>query len=222
MKMKTCENGHIYDEDLYPNGCPYCDPSRKVISYDRTMSVTSTGGSGGAEGLNRTTMKPHPNGDRGKTVAPSRDPKPQEEQGTVAPDPHTSKTVVWGYGHHDGPIPVTGWLVCVDGPANLKGRSFEIKSKVNTIGRSSSNDIQLDDPTITGIEHARLGYDARNREFTLIPERSSNTTYVNDHAVYTATLLNEFDLIEFGDCKMLFVPFCGPRFGWDTGLEAKA
>lgn len=101
------------------------------------------------------------------------------------------------------------------------GRSFEILDKVNTIGRNESNDIVLDDETITGVEHARLGYDSRNREFTLVPDRNSNTTYVNNHAAYTATLLHSFDLIEFGDCRLLFVPFCGPRFGWDVGLQAE-
>lgn len=236
MNMRTCPNGHIYDEDLYPDGCPYCDPSHKVISYERAAAPAPRGpqpqnltaGSRG-EAPEKTTMRPVSQsasravGDDGRTVAPARGSS-SGAGATVAPRREDSgrggKTVI--VGHHKGVTPVTGWLVCVEGPANLKGKSFEILDKVNTVGREWGNDIVLEDPTITAVEHARIGYDKKHREFALIPEKNSNTIYVNDQAVYSPTILATYDLIEFGGSKFLFVALCGPRFGWDSGLEPEA
>lgn len=225
MKMKTCPNGHIYDEDLYPQGCPYCDPGRKVIDYDKTE--THVPGAGSAQ--DKTHMAPimpaqYPSGDDGKTVSPSREGSSQGA--TIRPNPNPirqdgNRTMVYHRDHSDVTAPVAGWLVCVKGPQALKGKSFEVLDKINTIGRDWSNDIRLDDPTITAVDHARIAFDPKHREFALLPEKATNIVYLNDHAVYSPTPLSAYDSIEFGECQFVFVPFCGPRFGWDTGLEAE-
>lgn len=224
MKMKTCENGHIYDEDLYPDGCPYCNPSRIVRSYDENRGTTDSTSAAGSD--DKTTMRPvsslDSSEDDGRTKAPSS--HRGDDGFTVAPRANNgggsgNPTVVI---HHDGlSSPVTGWLVCIDGPRNLKGKSFEVCDKINTVGRDWSNDIRLDDPTITAVDHARIAYDPKHREFALLPEKNTNMIYLNDHAIYSPTPLSSYDVIELGESKFLFVAFCGPRFGWDTGLQAE-
>lgn len=221
MKMKTCPNGHIYDEDLYPDGCPYCDPSRKVIDYDKTQAVPPTSAS-----PEKTHMAPvaQQGPDDGRTVSPSHDAKDTGATVRPSPTPHRqggNRTQVYHHDHQDVSTPVTGWLVCTEGPRALKGKSFEVLDKINTIGRDWSNDIRLDDPTITAVDHARIAFDPKHREFALLPEKATNIVYLNDHAIYSPTPLSAYDLIEFGECQFVFVPFCGPRFGWDTGLQAE-
>lgn len=217
MKTKTCPNGHIYDEDLYPDGCPYCNPDHKVIHYDEPSVEPIADDATTMKPINRT-----PVGSSGATVAPVHQAG-QDTGRTVKPNPRhgsdgSQGTVV--ISHHDGgSIPVTGWLVCIDGPSNLKGRSFEVRDKINTVGRDWSNDIRLDDPTVTAVDHARVAFDPKHREFALLPEKNTNMIYLNDHAIYSPTPLSAYDVIELGEGSYLFVPLCGPRFGWDTGLE---
>lgn len=170
MKMMTCPNGHIYDGDIYPNGCPYCDRSSN-----------------------------------GAAEPPHRQPAPSEVRVHLSPQLR-SKLVV-------------GWLVCVDGSNDLIGRSFDVRDKVNTIGSDLTNDIHLNDPTVSRKVHARMAYDHRHGEFTLIPDNNTSVIYVNDKAVNSPITLNSYDIIQLGRCKFTFVGFCGPRFSWESALQ---
>ena len=38
--------------------------------------------------------------------------------------------------------------------------------------------------------------------------------YLNGEEVFSATPLQAYDLIDFGETKLLFVPLCGERFTW--------
>ena len=37
----------------------------------------------------------------------------------------------------------------------------------------------------------------------------------SDNAVYTPIVLKSYDVIEMGDSKFVFVPFCGESFMWE-------
>lgn len=114
--------------------------------------------------------------------------------------------------------PVVGWLVCVEGPE--KGKDFKIYGRNNTVGRSEKMDICIKgDPTISRENHARLAYDEKHNAFHLIPAESTNAIYLNDEPVYVPTKLEKYDVVEFGDCKLIFVPFCNDHFTWKTGLK---
>ena len=106
--------------------------------------------------------------------------------------------------------PVVGWLVCIEGPS--RGKDFKIYGKNNTIGRSEKMDICIKgDQTISRENHARLAYDEKHNNFHLIPAESTNNIYIS---VYIPTMLSAYDCIEFGDTKLLFVPFCSDKFMW--------
>jgi hypothetical protein len=111
--------------------------------------------------------------------------------------------------------PVVGWLVCVNGAQ--KGKSYELKGRINTIGRSEKMDISIKgDKTISNENHARLGYAEKNNHFTLIPAENKNVIYINGEDVYAPVALTAYDVIEFGESKLLFVPLCGEKFDWST------
>jgi len=109
--------------------------------------------------------------------------------------------------------PVTGWLICIEGAS--KGRDYKIRSEKNFVGRSDGMDIQiLGDNHIAKRNHAIIVYDPKKRKTILLPGDSQGLVYHNDEAVYAPTELKEYDSIELGRSKFLFVPFCGENFEW--------
>ena len=221
MRETRCNNGHIYDSDMYSD-CPYCNGSNRTINfgyeeYNYDIGKTQMG----SDDIGHTQME---DTTIGKTVM---DNDGAENYGnTVAPkgffdreDENGGKTVgVIRAPEFKGKEPVAGWLVCIDGPE--KGKDYRIFCRVNTIGRSKSMDICINDPTVSRDKNARISYDPRNNDFHLFPAESSNTIYLNDRAVYVPTQLSAYDQIEFGKSKMLFIPLCGDRFHWNNNYRA--
>jgi pSer/pThr/pTyr-binding forkhead associated (FHA) protein len=114
--------------------------------------------------------------------------------------------------------PVVGWLVCIQGKEI--GKDYRIKGQINTIGRSEKMDICIkDDKTISNENHARLSFSERNNTFNLIPAENKNVIYLNDNEVFTPTLLNAYDVIDFGETKLMFIPFCSDKFDWKSNKQ---
>lgn len=193
MPLQECENGHLYDTDQYAK-CPYCSSQTSVITF-------GTGNAGINPPVNAGSVS-----EVGSTIAPQGYMKQQDSRAD------TGKTV--GVFQKKMKFePVVGWLVCIDGPE--KGKDFRIYGRNNTIGRSDKMDICIKgDPTISRENHARLAYDEKHNAFHLIPAENTNTIYLNDEPVYVPTKLNVRDVIEFGDCKLVFIPFCDDKFTW--------
>lgn len=222
MAITECPQGHLYDPTLYPS-CPYCAGGGNMIQFNQPGSTSAPVGYGGAPGataapagygaggsggyeppVNRTLPI---GGDSGgsKTVAPEGYRKKQEEE---------NKTVGTFKRKFDLE-PVVGWLACIEGPD--KGTSYQLFAKINSIGRSSENDVCIKgDETISRKSHARLAYDPRHNNFQLIPSESTNNIYLNDEPVYTPVRLSAYDRVEFGQSKLVFVPLCCDRFRWDA------
>jgi hypothetical protein len=115
--------------------------------------------------------------------------------------------------------PVTGWLVCVDGPS--KGRDYRIFGGKNFIGRADGMDMQiLGDNDIAKRNHAVIAYDPKKRKTMIVPGESHGMVYVDDEAIYTPFELRPFNTVEFGASKFLFVPLCGENFEWTAGSAA--
>ena len=111
--------------------------------------------------------------------------------------------------------PVVGWLACVEGPS--RGKSYTIRGGVNAIGRSERMDIVITgDLKISSENHAKISYSDKHNRFNLLPGEGRNIVYLNDEEVFTPMPLNAYDLIDFGETKLLFVPLCGERFTWRT------
>lgn len=202
MAITECKNGHIYDSDQYQD-CPYCGGGSSVIHFD--SAPPATGGRTVAPGAYRERYGSGTGETRTrKTVAPESDRKRQEEQRKTVPL----------YKKRYNLEPVVGWLVCIEGEE--KGKSYNLWAKINTIGRSEDMDVCIaSDPTISKDTHARLAYDPKHNNYQLIPGMSVNNIYLNDESIYSPTKITAYDLVEFGDTKLLFIPLCGDRFKWD-------
>jgi len=220
MAIAECARGHVYDTEQY-SACPYCNNGQSIINF----------GGGKPEGANGRTVAPGMQyrgdvdlGDRMRDMAdPGFMPGGSEPGKTVAPDAcrnraeEANKTVGWFKKEHEYE-PVVGWLVCIEGPE--KGKDYHLLARINTIGRDDENDVCIrKDNTISRKRHASLAYDPRHNSFRLIPGDSRDNIYLNDDPVDGSVKLSPYDLIEFGDSKMVFIPLCSDRFNWTEGLK---
>ncbi len=186
MSMKRCENGHYFDASKYST-CPSCG----IQDLDINATV-----------IHRVAPAT-PDVAGGQTVRREAVPKAGEPGVTV------------GVFHKKiGIDPVVGWLVCIAG--GDKGRDFRIRSERNAIGRAGNMDICINgDDTISREKHAFISYNPRKNSFLLMPGESRGIVYLNDDEVAAPMPLKPFDVIELGQTKLLFVPFCGEQFRWD-------
>lgn len=137
--------------------------------------------------------------------------RPVERKVPMPNGSNIGKTVVVNM-NMQGIVPVVGWIVCIDG--KMRGKSYNLYSKQNTVGRDIHSDVFIEgDNTISG-HQANISYDERHNTFTLVPKTQTNTMYLNDEAIYESARLKNFDIIEMGSSKFVFVPFCGERFTW--------
>ena len=184
-----------------PNGGQYDVYSSGSADPGRTMPIGGMGGQPGQSVCDANETRP-PRGYRQERRA-------DEEQKTVG----DMKQKL-------GLEPVVGWLVCIDGAE--KGKDYRLWGRINTIGRGEQNDVCIkSDPSISKENHARLGYDPKNNRFRLIPASSSNNIYLNGDVVDIPTPLHAYDVIEFGETKLAFVPLCGEHFSWENGILGK-
>lgn len=116
---------------------------------------------------------------------------------------------------------VRGWLVVVSGPG--QGRSVEIGTGQNQIGRDATNRIALPfgDRTISRETHAVVVYDPKSRSFFVSNNQvGANLTYLNGDVVLSHSKLTLGDQIQIGSTYLRFVPLCGEAFDWsDVPLE---
>ena len=156
-----------------------------------------------------------------KTAPPRGYGVPQPEPVQTAPPPGFGVSVtaagktVGMMQSQMGFDPVVGWLACVAGPS--RGKSYTIRGGVNAIGRSERMDIVITgDLKISSENHAKISYSDKHNRFNLLPGEGRNIVYLNDEEVFTPMPLRAYDLIDFGETKLLFVPLCGERFTWKT------
>lgn len=51
--------------------------------------------------------------------------------------------------------------------------------------------------------------------FRLYQGESKGIVYLNDEVVITAVILKEYDVIEMGKTKLIFMSFCEEKFKWE-------
>ncbi len=186
MAIQECGNGHLYDTDQYPT-CPYCSGMGNRVEFRFK---------GADENVNAV----------GATVAPSA----MRQANSIS---DTGKTV-GVFQKKMNFEPVVGWLVCIEGKE--KGKDYRIYGKNNTIGRDEKSDICLKgDDSISRENHARLAYDRKHNNFHIIPADGANPVYLNDEPVYVPEKLKANDILEIGELKLMFIPFCNDSFKWE-------
>lgn len=193
MPLTRCDKGHYFDSDKYAS-CPYCGDEElgaEISALHRGQGECDEGPSGDFEKtvrLGGAACQTFGGTREGETVA--------FMQASVGMDP------------------VTGWLVCVEGPD--KGRDFRLRSEKNSLGRSPSSDICLSgDDTVSREKHAFVVYNPRNRSFSVRAGESRGLVYLNGEEVEFSQRLETYDVIEVGCSRLLFVPLCGEAFSWE-------
>lgn len=114
--------------------------------------------------------------------------------------------------------PVCGWIICIEGPR--QGKDYQIVQGKNFVGRADDMDIQiLGDNEISRRNHAVIVFDPKKKETVLLPGESNGIVYLDGNALYAPTALKPYAMIELGNSKFLFVPFCGEHFMWGGKTE---
>lgn len=111
--------------------------------------------------------------------------------------------------------PVCGWIVCIEGAR--QGKDYKIISGKNFVGRADDMDIQiLGDNEISRRNHAVIVFDPKKKETVLLPGEANGIVYLDGNALYSPAVLQPYAVIELGNSKFLFIPFCGEHFMWGT------
>ena len=151
---------------------------------------------------------------------------PSTDPANIDPD-EDEKTTPWIYGSMSSKPgvpkntvqqarfnPVVGWLVCIEG--KHLGKAFPLFTGKNFIGRSIDMDVCLEnDLSISRNKHAIIVFEPIQRLFFAQPGEGHELFYVNDNVVLASTQLKAKDVISIGLIKLMFVPFCDEKFGWD-------
>jgi hypothetical protein len=203
MDMKRCPQGHFYDASKAAS-CPYCAGSEK---QNKTCIVDSSNTYPQTKDMNPAddVLKTRPIQEHSDipVTRPLNDPRQKEKE---------SKTVAIVY-KDIGMDPVTGWLVCIEGPG--KGRDYRLHSAKNLIGRSDKMDVCITgDDTVSRDVHAIVSFEPRKGIFRIYQGESKGLVYLNGEEVINPEELKAYDCIEVGKTKLLFIPFCGENFKW--------
>lgn len=108
---------------------------------------------------------------------------------------------------------VTGWLVCTEG--RDKGRSYDLYYGYNIIGQNPGSQVCISgDDGNSGNVYGSVVYEERNNCFYLLPEDNARIC-IGDAGITEPTRMQAGDMLQFGDTKLVFVPFCHGEQKWD-------
>ncbi|MCB2262961.1 MAG: FHA domain-containing protein [Candidatus Thiosymbion ectosymbiont of Robbea hypermnestra] len=190
-KLIQCDKCSTFYDPAQHSRCPYCPTPG--LAVEPTVGVT----------VGAAKPPPRP--------APAAEPP---TKGTSAPAASNPEGVTIGVIPKKMNIdPVVGWLVCIAGKE--RGRDYRIYSDRNFVGRGETMKICIKgDPTISREKHMEINFDTRHAEFYIAPGEGRGNTYLNDRPVLEAKRLEAMDIIEVGETKLVFVPFCNDRISW--------
>ena len=192
MKYKRCEYGHYYDPSKYA-ACPHCQVRDRQDEY---------------------TVAKTPVDDRVAEIFDLQEsiPVQQEEKAVLLPD--EDSVTVARVEKVTGMDPVVGWFVQITG--ENRGKTYEIHSERNTIGRANGMDICLKgDLGVSRDTNGVISYNPRNRAFHLIPGEGKAIIYVNGEELLAPVELYAYDRVEISETTLLFLPLCGEKFAWE-------
>ena len=219
MKYIRCEFGHYYDPSKYQS-CPHCAARNTNVQEEYTVAKTPVDERimqaydldyGQSEPVIQAPARRNSTSAAASTPAFSAPPSP-------APAVEEESVTVARVEKQTGVDPAVGWLVQIAGPN--KGKTYEIHSERNTVGRSSAMDICLKgDVGVSRDTNGVVSYNPRNRAFHLIPGEGKAIIYLNGEELLAPAALHAYDRIEISDTALLFLPLCGERFAWEDVEE---
>lgn len=236
MEFIRCNKGHFYDPSV-TSTCPQCaaeeqgagsmyfqsdlgatapvssmesygatEPVSSIESYGATEPLDTAGNSFMGNGGNLDMTMPPINGNGFVTGDFGPGSKVEDY------DDATQPTIVSGIA---GFTPVTGWLVCTEGPA--RGTDYRIRAGYNYMGRAEHMDICISGDNKIGRErHAMIAYDPEEKLFFFGPADGKSIVRLNGKMVMVPSEIKAYDIITIGSTKLLFIPLCGERFNWDA------
>ena len=211
MEYIKCRNGHRYDPSVSAE-CPEC---AKLAGHTVPLGATSFGP---ADDIGKTM--PLSGGRDTVPVNPKNgnwaDASDWKTAGNVSESYNPTMPLNYDKGglNDQAARPVTGWLVCIDGPE--KGKDYRLHDEYNYIGRTAKNDVVIpSDETISRERHAVIAYDTRGRMFFFAPANGSSIVRLNGRPTLQSVELKQGDRLEIGKCTFLFVPLCGENFQWE-------
>lgn len=193
MAMKRCDKGHYYDPEQH-SSCPSCGIPELGI------------------GKTSSRKKPVPSASAGRS-SESEQANATRKQGKIYPERAEEGRTVGVFRKKIGIDPVVGWLVCIAGPD--RGRDYRLRAEKNFIGRSKAMHVCIqNDKSVSRENHAAVSFNVKNNTFKLHPGDSRGLAYLNNEDVDIPTPLKAYDVMEIGETRLMFVPFCGEHFQW--------
>lgn len=194
MAVVRCDKGHYYD-DVKFNECPHCKDGLNKIrkeTYKDDIEKLKT------EALETREL------DNEKTM-------PIQIETEAAAN---SDKTIGVYSMEMGTELLTGWLVCIKGPA--RGRDYKVYHGWNRIGRDYSMGICIpEDKSISAHNQAAIVFDNRYTKFYIVNEEGS-LTYLNNNHVLESTEIKTGDLIKIGESELIFIAFCTEERKWES------
>ena len=115
--------------------------------------------------------------------------------------------------------PVSGWLVVLSGAA--RGQDLRLGVGRTVLGLNAAGaPVTLSPDSPLSARLAAVIYDPAAAAFTLLPGTAQALAYLNGAAVLEPKPLAAGDIVTLGGAALVFVPFCGPQFGWQTPEQA--
>jgi len=188
MRMIPCHNGHYYDENNH-SSCPYCSDSNTIVQDVEPVEKTM---------IYQKKEDYAIAGEELKTEMFMNTASNKEDSSVIKENELTA-----------------GWIVI----SSQKGRgsSYTLTYGMNTLGRSHSNHIALEngDNAISREKHATIIYDFENCVFYIQHNDGKYLTYLNGALVSGLTELKERDRIKIGHTEFIFMPLCSESFSWE-------
>ena len=222
MNIRRCAYGHFYDGDEHGDACPFCAQVKGAQAEKNPEASADDGAQ--AEGRRETESvaaaeaEPESSPAAEPTPAAEPDPEPEPtvklEPASFSPSPAAAPAPApEPNGAPLDPDLVVGWLVCVSGPA--RGRSYELHTGRNFIGRAAIMDVALPEDTAVARERqASVIFDPRTARFSVTANETRELTYVNDELVYDHCDLTANDVLLVGSTRLMLVPLYGSGFAW--------
>jgi len=218
MAMKPCKAGeHFYNHDMYEQ-CPTCEQenagptpvgniNKEMEMENKTKQINPV--------LRDATDIRHERKSPIKNNGEADNKFDEGKKTRVIVSPLIDASIEKG---KQSSLPVTGWLVIVDGTG--KGKDFRLVQGNNRIGRDSKMNVCLDfgadsDSSVSRNTHAIVVYDNNANEFFVERGESANLPTINGKTVRGQDQdLNSGDILQLGETKLMLFSLCSEQFKW--------